>query len=73
MTVGIGDRIRVTVPDPADPDHRYHGETGEVVDVSEDELGQLFDDPRLNYLVTVEFDDESLGTMTFRIHDLEKV
>lgn len=71
MKFGIGDRIRVDIPDADDPDHRFHGETGEVVEILRDDLGELFDDPRLNYLIKVEFDDEELGTMTFRVHDLE--
>ena len=56
----------------SDADHRYHGETGAVVVVTGDDLGELFDDPRLNHLVTVEFDDERLGRMTFRFHDLQR-
>lgn len=71
MAVAVGDRVRVDVSDPDDPDHRYHGETGEVVEITRDDLGELFDDPRLNVLFTVAFDDEDLGTMTFRVHDLE--
>lgn len=73
MAFAVGDCVRVDIPDPDDPDHRYHGETGEVIEVTRDELGELVDDPRLNYLFTVEFVDASLGTMTFRFHDLVRL
>ena len=34
----VGDRVRVDIPDRGDPDFgRYHGRTGEVIEVIEDE------------------------------------
>lgn len=69
----VGDEIRVDIPDPSDSDHRYHGETGTIVDVSEDDLGGLTGQPRDDYLYTVEFDDSTFGTMDFRHDDLQSV
>lgn len=69
--IGIGHRVRVNIPDSDDPDHKFHGKTGEVIDISQDDLGIMFDDPRLKYLIKVKFDDDELGTMTFRLHDLK--
>lgn len=71
MKFGIGDRVRIDILDSDDRDHRFHGETGEVVEILRDDLGELFDDPRLNHLIKVEFGDDDLGTMIFRVHGLE--
>ena len=60
MKFGIGDRVRVDIPDSDDPDHRFHCETGEAVEITQNDLGE-------------QFDDEALGTMTFRVHDLELI
>jgi uncharacterized secreted protein with C-terminal beta-propeller domain len=60
----------VTIPDPDDPDHRYHGAVGTVVSVSLDDLGTLTGDPADDYIYTVRFDDAELGEMTFRQPDL---
>ena len=66
-----GDRVRVVIPDPGDPDHRYHQETGTITNVFEDDLGGLTGDPCHNCLYTVDFDDFALGPMDFRYDDLE--
>lgn len=66
-----GDRVRVVIPDPHDPDHRYHQETGTVTEIYEDGLGGLTGDPCHNYLYTVDLDDNALSSMDFRCDDLE--
>lgn len=33
-----GDRVRVTVPDPTDPDHHYHGAVGTITAVRDQPL-----------------------------------
>jgi ribosomal protein L21E len=44
-----GDSVRVDIPDETDPDHDvYHGETGEVVAVFEDSVGEVTGDERDN-------------------------
>jgi len=73
MAFAVGDRVRVDIPDADDPDDRFDGEVGEVIEITQDDLGELFDDERLNVLITVEFDDEELGTMTFRMHDIDRI
>ena len=65
----VGDCVRVDIPDRDDPDFdRYHGRTGEVVEVIEDEAGQATGDERDSYLFGVEF--EGGNTDHFRWRDL---
>lgn len=71
MPYQVGDRVHVYIPRADDPDHRYHGETGEVVDVFEDELDEVTDNPERGYLYTVQFDDPELETVDFRYDDLQ--
>jgi ribosomal protein L21E len=68
----IGERVRVEIPDSSDLDRRYHGEVGTIVDITTDHLGEITGDLRDNRLYYVEFDDGSLGKMTFRHYDLEQ-
>ncbi|MDZ7701653.1 MAG: hypothetical protein U5J98_06060 [Halobacteriales archaeon] len=70
MSYQVGDRVSVAIPDAADPDHRYHGETGRIEEVFQDDLSGITDDPRDDFLYRVAFDDEALGRMSFRHHDL---
>ena len=65
----VDDRVRVDIPDRGDPDFdRYHGRTGEVVEVIEDEAGQATGDERDSYLFAVEF--ENGDSDHFRWRDL---
>ena len=73
MSYQVGDRVRVDIPERSDPDHRYHGEAGEIVEVLQDDLSGITGDPRDDYLYRVAFDEEALGRMSFRHHDLERV
>ncbi len=68
-----GDRVRVTVPDPVDPDHRYHGAVGTVTAVHEDCLSVKTGDSRDDYLYRVEFERHRAGRMWFRHDDLDRV
>lgn len=61
------------IPEEDDPDHHYHGEVGEVIDILEDELSGLTGNQEDDLLYTVEFDDETLGEMDFRYDDLKEV
>jgi len=67
----LGDRVRVIIPDASDPDHRYHGKVGTVVEVNVDGLGGLTGNPDDSYIYTIELDDEELGSVDFRYRDLE--
>ena len=73
MSYIVGDRVRVSIPDPDDPDHRYHDEVGTIVSVSTDDLGGITGDVRDNRIYQVEFDDKAFGTMTFRHHNLRRL
>ena len=63
----VGDRVRVDIPDRGDPDFdRYHGRTGEVVEVIEDEAGQATGDERDSYLFGVEFENDDSDHFRWR-------
>ncbi|WP_144798976.1 hypothetical protein [Halorubrum depositum] len=44
--IQIGDRVRVDIPNEADPDYEYHGEHGEVVEIIDDDAGRETGDSR---------------------------
>jgi ribosomal protein L21E len=72
MSHQIGERVVIHIPDSTDPDHQYHGEFGTIVEVTSDDLGEVTGEPRNDQLYLVEFEDDTLGTMTFRHHDLRQ-
>jgi ribosomal protein L21E len=41
-----GDPVRVDIPDETDPDHRLHGDHGEVIATIQDSAGQETGDSR---------------------------
>lgn len=54
---GVGDRVRVDIPDETDSDHpRLHGEQGEVVAVIEDDASDMTGDERDNVIYRVDLD-----------------
>lgn len=65
-----GDQVEVYIPTPDDPDHRYHGKTGEIVGVLEDDLADVTSNPSRGHLYTVAFDDPELDTIDFRYDDI---
>lgn len=71
MEYDVGDRVEVYLPRADDPDHRYHGKAGEVVDVFEDDLADVTRNPSRGYLYTVRFDDPALEPTDFRYDDLQ--
>jgi ribosomal protein L21E len=73
MEYSTGDRVVVYIPRAADPDHRYHGEKGRVVDVLADDLSQAFDSPDRGYIYTVEFDSSGLESADFRFSDIQPI
>jgi hypothetical protein len=72
MEYSIGDEVQVYIPKADDPDHQYHGEVGEIVDVLDDQLSELSGNPSRGELYTIKFEDTELATADFRYDDLEK-
>jgi len=66
-----GDKVRVDIPDKDDPDFEYHRSTGEVIDVIEDDVGEVTGDERDNALYRVEL--ESGVELDLRWRDLRPV
>ena len=63
----VGDRVRVDIPDTTDADFdRYHGQTGAVIEVIEDDAGQTTGDERDSYLFGVEFENGDSGHFRWR-------
>lgn len=59
--IKAGDKVRIDIPDTTDPDHdRLHGETGIVVEVVEDDLGDVTGDSRDCYKFRVRLDDDEV-------------
>ena len=62
-----GDRVRVDVPDEADPDYeRLHGEHGTIIEVRRDDAGTLTGDERDNVLFRVDLDDGQTVDLRWR-------
>lgn len=65
----VGDRVRIDIPDTTDPDHEtYHGRHGKIVEIIEDDAGQMTGDERDSNLYKVEFGDGD--RMEFRVFDI---
>jgi len=71
MEYSIGDEVQVYIPRGDDPDHHYHGKTGEVVDKLEDQLSETTGNPSGGYLYTIKFNDSDLQPADFRYNDLQ--
>lgn len=57
-----GDRVRIDIPDETDPDHTtLHGRPGVIVEIQNDEAGEVTGDPRDALLYSIRLDD---GTET---------
>jgi len=65
-----GDRVQITTPESADPDHHHHRRLGQVLDVREDGYAVATGDPRDAYLYRIRFIDDDGGEMWFRHADL---
>lgn len=73
MNYEIGDQVEVYIPLGNDPDHRYHGETGEITNIFEDNLDEILETPGRGHIYTVKFDNPDIDTAEFRYTDLEKI
>lgn len=67
-TIQKGDRVRVDIPDETDPDYRYHGEHGEVVNILDDDAGRETGDPRDSQIYRLRL--ESGETVDLRWRDI---
>ena len=62
-----GDRVRIDIPDQADPDHdRFHGLLGTVVEVLEDDASGETGDPRDSHLFFVETEESEVAHLRWR-------
>ena len=53
MNYEIGDEVEVYIPGVDDPDRRYHGQQGTVIDILEDDFSELTDTPGRGKIHTV--------------------
>jgi hypothetical protein len=66
---GQGDRVRIDIPDEADPDHeRFHGHHGTIIKMISDDVGRLTNVTDDSTIYRVELDTGE--TMDFRRRDL---
>ena len=65
----VGDRVRIDIPDETDPDFRWHGEHGYVVDVLEDDMALETGDERDSTIYSVGLEDYDI-TLDARWRDL---
>lgn len=69
MTSGFvpGDIVRADLPDETDLDHdRYHGRTGEVVELIRDDAGMETGDERDSVLYRIRFDNGEIADLRWR-------
>lgn len=63
-----GDRVRIDIPDETDPDFRYHGEHGTIIEVLKDDASEVTGDQRDSQLYRVRVDLDQ--TIDVRWRDL---
>lgn len=62
-----GDRVRADLPDKSDPDHeQYHGRSGEVIEVFDDDAGMETGDERDDTLYRVRLEDGEVADFRWR-------
>lgn len=64
-----GDRVRIDIPDETDPDFRWHGEHGVIIDILYDDAGLETGDDRDSVLYRVGLEDHEI-TIDARWRDL---
>ncbi|MCQ4334999.1 hypothetical protein KM295_16225 [Natronomonas sp. F2-12] len=62
----VGDKVRIDIPNSADPDYSLHGSKGTVVEIIEDDADKETGDVRDSYLFSVELDDDSIEHLRWR-------
>lgn len=64
---GVGDRVRVDIPDSTDPDfERLHGREGIITEIFEDEASRETGDERDSYLFSVELSNGQTEHLRWR-------
>lgn len=71
MSYDEGDHVEISIPDPSDLDHRFHGYRGEIVDILEDDLSSITGEPEDDFLYTVDLEQD--GRHDFRYKDLTEL
>lgn len=63
----IGDRVRADLPDETDPDHeQFHGRSGEVIEIFEDDAGLETGDERDEIIYRVRLDNGEKADFRWR-------
>lgn len=65
----IGDKVKIII-DKIDPDNRYHGMEGEIVDISFDDADSVTNNPEDNFMYKVRLQNEKVPDIHFRRDDL---
>lgn len=65
----IGDEVKIII-DRIDPDNRYHGLKGKIVDISFDDAGSVTGRFEDNFLYKVRLRDGTVPEIHFRRNDL---
>lgn len=58
--------MRIDIPDETDPDYRLHGEHGKVVELLNDDAGELTGDSRDSQLYRVELESGQMVDLRWR-------
>ena len=67
-----GDRIRIII-DEIDPDMHYHGEEGEIIEISFDDAASVTGNSEDNFMFKVELENGEVPEIHFRRNDLKKI
>jgi hypothetical protein len=61
-----GERVRIDIPDEADPDHGLHGEHGRIVEILQDDAGAETGDERDSAIYRVRTDEGDTADVRWR-------
>lgn len=61
-----GERVRIDIPDETDPDFRYHGDHGEVIDMLSDDAGSETGDERDSIIYRVQLNSGEIVDLRWR-------
>ncbi|WP_206425056.1 hypothetical protein [Halosimplex salinum] len=59
--------------DKVDPDMKYHGKKGEIIDIDFDDAGSVTGNPEDNFSYTVKLENGEIPDIHFRRQDLKLV
>jgi ribosomal protein L21E len=69
----VGDRVKLILDKEVSPDNKWHGKTGEIIDIEFDDAGSVTGDSEDNFMYKVELDNGEVPDIHFRRHDLKRV